>query len=272
MASSVRIYTTGSNMKQATVTNSPNEDTGYPIENIFDDNPNTYWRPDSTASLSNIELIFDLGSDPLLIDTLIVFVRDYEQLTQARSFGPIYASYDGANWEDTIKVMNLKDTTGPLRILTLSASQYSYRYWKGTISGASGNQPELSLVYFARSFSFTASNILPEENTDIALVEVDEFPGGHSIVRAVSKNIEGEFSREFLLRDTTDLELIRDAFEDSVGPLYPIILREGNNQADFHLCRFADTRLPRVQRSLSGGYGITLNFKTIPFMRWDAAY
>ena len=272
MAASIELLTTG-NMYKASVTNSPDEDAEHPVENIFDDNPNTYWTMADWTS--NVSVYVDLGEQPTAIGGLAVYLRNYEQITTPRSLGGLYYSLDGIDYPTYITgSLSLIDTTGPLRLWNFPTSgtafPFNFRYWKFVISGASGNSPEISMIYFYKRFVPSVGSRIPEEDEDIALVAVDEFPGGQIQARATSFRMQRQFSREFLLTDTTDRDRIRDAYEDSYGPLYPLILREGDTQADWHLVNFTDTSLPHVQRSLAGGYSITLNFRTVPVIPWES--
>ena len=93
MPASADLYTLGL-MYKAKVTSATSAATGFPKENIVDYNPDTYWKPTSTA---NQTINIDLGSTQT-IDQFALFIHNYETFGGTNTVLAKYDSNDDGNY------------------------------------------------------------------------------------------------------------------------------------------------------------------------------
>ena len=122
-------------MEKAHVESVTSEATGFDIENAFDFNPDTYWKPTSTAQQT---IDIDLGAVQT-VDQFAVWIHnydtDYESGTQTIALGS--DDNDDGNYSavTTFCQSTFNNTVGqPIYFPCSSPTQRSKRYWRVVIS------------------------------------------------------------------------------------------------------------------------------------------
>lgn len=250
-------------MDKAVITAVTSEATGYPIENAFDFNPDTHWRPSSTA---NQAIDIDLG-EVKSVDAFLVFIRnydtDYESGTQViglysdNNDNGAYSAVSAlggsiASWDNTVGE--------PVWLVQSAGTPVSKRYWRINIA----NMTMISQIagfYLCRIRAIGQGNQWPEEETDQFFNRKASGLSGRKIVQPINSLPFGPFSRKYLVNGTTIKSTIQSAFRESLGDAFPIIHNEGST---YKLVRFANESL--VFRQIDYQlYEIDLGFTPVPY-------
>lgn len=262
MADSVKLYTTG-NMKAAIMASAPDAATGYPVTNILDNNPDTWWK--SSDGTANRDLEIDLGSAKT-VDALIVWVHNYTAMTNARGIELSYSD-DDSTYTFISGSSALVDTAGPIRIRTSGLPTASpHRYWRIRINADAGGQiPEISGVWLCQLFSPSVGNQYPEPDEDVAYNRYEESESGRAFVAGINSQPGVEFTRQFAFYSAADATELRNAWLDCIGRRYPLFLHEDTTQTNAVFCRFMEDRYNRARMGYLE-YRPTVRFKSIPWI------
>lgn len=262
--SNVILYTTGQ-MSSMSITSATSAATGYPKENIIDNNPDTFWKPTSTADNT---LRFDFGSAKT-VEAIILFVQNYTAFIGASVFG-IYRSTDASSW--TQVGSNVAVTNGgasPLRIVTASLG-ISYRYWEIRFSSMEA-VIQLSEVFFCRSRSIGRGYEFPDKQKYQYRNNVFESANGRIFVAGRRRNSFSIMPRKFKLENSTLWDTLKAAFDDSAGRRYPLIFQEGATDASAKLVRFADDELVRNETTYNY-FQPEVEFVELPYIDSEQVY
>lgn len=243
-------YTTKPSRSMA-VTAVTSEATGFPIENALDYNPNTYWKPTSTASQT---IDIDLGSAQL-VDGVNFIIRNYDaDLSGGSAEINIYTDdNDNGAYSAVTSVLNygteaLRDFAGEPVYPTAnlggldSFTSSTKRYWRITITGMTGII-EIACILFCNQHLMTQ---IHEATRNIERIyRTSEYEGGSGIVYSKPENSVGSKSIDFkyLLSGSagmTDLAKLRAVYEYSLGRAYPVIFTDGT---DFYYGKLKDKNL-----------------------------
>lgn len=256
MASSIKLHTTG-NMEAAHAHNSPPEATGHPIELSLDNNLDTYWKSTSTASVS---VQIDLN-EAKSVDCILMFFKNYGDISSGTA--EVKWSDNGSDWTFVSGTSNLTDTATPIRIRTTGLG-LSHRYWQLTIVSPS-HIVELAGLWWGRLFTVSQGNEYPEEDADRFYNNVAQLPGGRLGIAGVNKNSSRLIGRNYLISGSTDFNYIANAFGDSDGRRFPLVLNEGASQSDAFVVRFASDDFNRRQIDYLF-YEVGVQFMQVPFI------
>ena len=230
MSSLLKLYTTGS-MEKAVCLNATSEAAGYPKENVLDNNLDTYWKPTSSGDKW---IDFDLGEDQL-IAMFIVFFKNYKSITD----GGITARWsdNGSDWTYQTPGLDAADITTPLRVHKWTA--ISHRWWSLKIAVTSVII-EVAGIWFGQLFDINQGNEYPEADVDRFYNRIAQLPGGRLGIAGINRNSSRVISRNYLFSGVTEFDKLRNAFLDSAGRRFPLVLNEGSAQSDAFLVRFAN--------------------------------
>jgi len=218
-------------MDDAVVDSATSEATGFNKEHLIDNNPDTYWKPTSTA---NQTLDFDLGAAKI-IDAIIFFVKNYTTLSTA-SADRFWSDNDfgATTFVSGTPTLGSK-TAGPLRISEDNLG-ISHRWWRINIHTQS-EAIQLPGIWFCQKFDI-APNEWPENDIDRFYQKVSQAGGGRTFVIRQNKNSFKEIPRSFVMPGTTFFNALRNAHQDSAGGALPLILQQGTTYDEALLVKF----------------------------------
>lgn len=264
MASSSNLYTMGL-MDKAIVTAVTSEAAGYPIENAFDGNPDTHWRPSSTA---NQTIDIDLGSAQS-VDAFLIFIRNYDTDYDVGTQSIGLASDDNDNGAySAVSYLGgsaalFDNTVGqPVWLAQSAGSVVTKRYWRITI-GNMAAVAQIAGFYLCRTRAIGQGNQWPEEENDQFFSRIASGLSGRKLVQRRNSLPFGPFSRKYLINGSTIKSTIQSAFRESFGPAFPLIHNEGSI---YRLVRFADDALVYNQVDYLL-WEVMLNFLPIPYFK-----
>jgi len=262
MAATVKAITTG-NMAAATVLSVTSEATGYPKENVLDNNPDTYWK--STDGSVNQYFDFDLGSAKT-VDTVVLWVHNYEDLTSSRVVR-LYYSDDEVTYTFESGSPELPDSAGPLRIRTLGTAR-THRYWRIIIDGDASSLaevPEISGVWFGTLWQPTVGSRYPESDAVMAGNGVAISNAGRQFGMAYRSCLQHLYTRSFRVTTDADLAEVQGMFTDSLGRLRPVFLWESSTQTDAHMC-YLQTDEMNITEIGPDIHDTVLQFLSVPYI------
>jgi hypothetical protein len=256
MAAQIKLYTTG-NMEKAKIINSPSYNSGHPADYLLDNNLDTYWEITSGATDT---VNIDLG-EALQVDCFILFVKNYKSL----STGGVdrYWSDNGSTWNFISGGPSLVDTSTPLRI-NINGLGLTHRYWRFSLTGTYGTA-QIAAVWWGRLFTISQGNEYPELESDQFYNLTADLSGGRLAIKGINRNRSRRFERTWLISGTSNLDALRNAFNDSAGRRYPLIINEGSQQSDAAVVRFAEDNLTINQIDYQV-YNPTVSFVEIPYI------
>lgn len=236
MASSHTFYTFGANMSKGKCTAVTSAATGYPKENLFDNNPDTYWKPTSTADQT---LTFDLGSTKS-IGAVFIFCHNWttDHVNSLNATILLEHSDNGSSWTGTsIEVLGTSlGVTNPMANPAFTGLPLSHRYWRVTL-GTMATTIELSGVFFCTTRSVTIGNMLPEDDPEWYANRTTQATGGRVFAQGINRNELFEFVLRFKISGTTNFQALQNAYRDSFGDLWPLIWLP--NGGTYKLVRFS---------------------------------
>lgn len=264
MSSSVSFYTFG-NMAAATITAITSEAAGFPKENLLDFNPDTYWKPASTATQT---IDFDLGSAKT-VDAVCGFLQNY---TLAGGYTATkWYSDNGTNWtQDTGNCTWGNLGAGPLRITSLSAPS-SHRYWRLVLGIAAAQVPIFSGIWFARRYTISVGNQWPENDTERYFNRKVTASGGREFITRINRNKSMIIPRQYLFATSTPFLALQNVFNDSAGDARPLIIQEGDTYDDAFLVSIESADFNQSKNGYQL-YNPSLTFKQLPYIASTETY
>ena len=237
MPASANLFTTGI-LAKAIITSATSEATGFPKENLLDFNPDTFWKPTSTA---NQTIDIDLGAVQT-VDQFAIWIHnydtDYESGTQTIAIG--YSTDDSSDYSGGVTQFVgtlFNNTVGqPIYFPATPSGPISKRYWRFLITNMTAIA-EISQIFLVRKRAITIGNQFPEPDADKFYNNSIALPGGRKFTAGInSKSIKDNVGRTYILEGTvwtsTPLYL---AHQDCKGVRYPLILSENS---DYKLVHF----------------------------------
>jgi len=266
MADSTTLYTTGPMRKAIFHFDPTSEATGFPKENMVDNNLDTVWKATSTSS-QVFEL--DCGST-VSADAIILFIKNYDTISSGTY--AIEGSANGSTYTGIDASIALTDTLGPMRITDFTSGAQSYRYWKVSIVVPS-HVVELAACWIAQKHTLSVGNQIPENDSDRFINRSMQAAGGRQFVKGSSQESIRILPRTYMLVDgttwtSTELYL---AHQDSRGTRHPVIVQEGSVQTDALVCRFMSDELSKKQIDFNT-YNPSVGFIEIPYIRAGESY
>lgn len=263
-------------MANAVVDDITSEATGYPKENLLDANPDTYWKPSSTAAQY---IKFDLQA-AYAIGAICLFVNDYKTLTSNGGVTVrVYAYYADTDLSLTdggwTIISNPAYTTigsmasGPLRIAELTGAP-SHRYWRLYIT-AQNEAVKISGVWFCYKRSIATGNQWPEADKHTYANRSVALNGGRRFVSAINKSPYVSLERTFLFVDSTNFGILQNAFLDSCGSRHPVIFQEGSTYDTARLVYF-DEEVFNDNQTDYQIYNPTVRMSELPYIHDGDTY
>lgn len=251
-------------MSAAIVDSITSEATGFPKEQLLDNNPDTYWKPTGTGQQ---DIVIDLGS-ALQVDAFVAFVKDYTTMTGAYMYR--YRSSDNVNWTNIGGSWAIGDlTAGPLRFNDLG-SPLTYRYWKFEIL-AQSEAIQLAGLWLCRKYTVAVGNEWPEQDREIYHNRIIEGEGGRDFVIGINRGRSMIIPRSYKISGATQFGYLRSAWRDSAGQLRPVIIQEGDTYDDGYLARFAEDEFVKNERAYLY-YEPIVRFNTMPYIDAGQSY
>lgn len=236
MASSHIFYTFGANMAKALITSVTSAATGYPKEYLTAFNPDTYWKPTSTA---NQTLTFDLGSAKS-IGAVLIFCHNWttDHGNSGNATVLLEHSDNGSSWTSTsTEVLGSSlGTSNPMAQFAFVGLPLSHRYWRLTF-GTMATTIELSGVFFCTVRSVSVGNLFPQDEAESYAVRSIDAAGGRTFRQGINRNESFEYVLSFRISGNTNFQALQNAYRDCFGELYPLIwLPSGDS---YKLVRFS---------------------------------
>ena len=265
MASSVKLYTIG-NMINADIDSATSSATGYPKENLIDNNPDTWWKGTST---SDQWLDIDLNSVSLQVDCFFVFVHNYASLVDSKNM-TLWWSDDDSAYTGVAGAVVINNLTGPIPIVKTSNLSLTHRYWRIKCVSIT-TIPEVSMIGFGTTHSITQGNEYPEDDTDVFYNQILKGKDGRNMVTGVNSRSFKTFSRKFTFNGTTNWLALQAAHQDSRGSLLPLVLLEGTAGTDDKLVTFVDDNLKKNETDYHL-YKPVVKFAEMPYVPDGESY
>jgi len=259
---SLDLHTMGPLLK-ASVTAVTSETAGFPIENAFDYNPDTAWRATSTAQQT---IDIDLGQVKQ-VDAIAIWVRNYLGVTFQVGNKYVLESDDnddGAYSSTTLQTTVFPDLTSdfPLQIGE-DSTPVSKRFWRIIYTyGGSGDIPDIGGFFLTQKQTITKSSNLPKNDSKMFFNRIASAGGGREFIRGVNSN-SIDIDPKMYLIEQTDFTALQDAFIDSKGRRFPmIVIQDGE---DDRLMRFGSDNLSQQMIS-EQIYRPAFTLKQLPFI------
>jgi len=238
MPASTKLLTTGL-MDVADLDSVTSEATGYPKENMIDNNPDTFWRA-TTDAYQAIDI--DLNA-AYAVSGAFAFIRNYKSSWTNAAMVLQRSSDDTTYGGDTAIFLNA--ASDPIKIIKLSGT---YRYWRLAFNNITGETiPDVGMIglFVEREIEF--GNEWPEKDSDKFYNKTVKAADGRRYVRRLNKNSTRIIPRTWLINSDVDWEStpLYLAHQDSGGSALPLILQEDSVN---RLVRFTDDELDRNAR------------------------
>lgn len=266
MATSSVIYTTGVMEKAVPTLSTGASSSGFPIQNAFDFNPDTYWMPSTTAAQT---IDIDLGQVQTC-DAWALWIHDYDtdyynvsmelQLQTDDNDNGSYSAvtnryyyYIDNTVGDPIYFPYYAGTPNPF------TTPIAKRYWRLKMLSPH-LKLQLSAFMLLKRRTISVGNQWPEH--DIVRYESQsvQAAGGREFVRNIGRNAVGQFTRTYLMSGTSDFNALQAAYNDCRGNAHPLILSENS---EYTFARFDGDFDPNaIGYQL---YNPTVTFKKIPY-------
>lgn len=268
MAESIKIHTTGI-MEKTSVTAVTSEATNHPIEMAFDFNPDTYWKPSSTA---NQTIDIDMG-EVVTVDLVGIFIHDFNTAYASPVTFAVYTDdNDDGNYTTTTAFSGsvLANTQGePIYFPNSTPTQTSKRYWRIEIQNLT-DTIEISQFLLLRTRDIGQANELPETDSIGFINDTQKAEGGRLFKRRVNRNSTERIPRKFKIHSVSgwESEPLYLAHQDCAGDAFPAVLEE---DGVFKLVYFSDGDLKKNKISYKF-YEPTVVFETLPYSEDGEGY
>lgn len=252
---SLSLYTSGPmlNLAVTTITAAGGaEAVGFPIENAFDHNPDTFWKA-STVDGATIDI--DLGI-AYTVDAMSTWVHNVSEFSFAAGHRIELLSDDNddGNYSAVTELVQLfpgltSVTSSPSNLFNTgtAATPVSKRFWRLLYFGnPTSTVAEFSGIWLHRERAISKSSQLPRNDTIQYFNQVSRAAGGREFFRGVNSTARDMLPRTYLIEET-DWTALRDAFDDSKGRRLPMVYIESGE--DTRLVRFGSDTLSQNEIS-----------------------
>jgi hypothetical protein len=262
MASSIKLYTIGAYMQNAICHYASSEATGFNKEMMQDNNPDTYWKPNTTG---NSTFHFDLGAahSP---DQAVLCIKNNSLLSTPPESVFQYSDND-SDWTHAGD-MTFGGHAHQFRHLDISSAG-SHRYWRLNYNAAN-TEPFISGLWLCKEFDLGQGNEWPENDQYQFFNRISKAGGGRIFSSAISQNHIVARKRTYHFNNNTNFEALRDAFLDSGGRRWPLFINETGG-GDFRMAIFKDDKFNSVGKSYKR-FNPTVEFLEVPIAASGAGY
>lgn len=226
---SLNLYTPGPLIKSS-VTDVTSETTGFPIENAFDNNPDTFWRPTSTIPQT---IDIDLG-EVVEVDALGVWLLFSDGDVDLYSDNDDDGNYSAVTLQATVV------TDGTNIGINDIGSTVSKRYWRIIYTYGGGPFIYFHNLWLLKKSTIAKSSQLPRNDITRYHNQISLAGGGREFVRGINSNSETVLPRTYLI-EQSDFTELKAAFDDVRGRLLPLIIVESGETT--RLVRFTSNDL-----------------------------
>jgi hypothetical protein len=263
MSSLIKLYTLES-MRKAVVVSATSEATGHLKESLNDFNPDTYWKPTTTA---NQYLAIDLVSAKT-VDAAGFWIHNYN-VNYADVGGTskfqINYSDNGTSWTGAGGAAAIVNTVGhPIYFITISES--AHRYWRLVFTDMNASELiEISMVWLFTKYDLGQGNQNPEMDELHYHNRIFSGPGDRVFTMPINENPVQILPRKFIIPNSTNYTALENAFRASYGNRYPVLLQEGTTLATAKLCHIIGGSLNKNMARYSR-WEPEIVFKTLPYI------
>ena len=271
------LYTSG--LSKAVINTAvTSEATGYPIENVLDFNPNTYWKPTSTA---NQTLDFDLGS-ALEVDNIVLILKNYETDFVDAGANLYFESDDNDNgsysavtqansissWQAAIP--QSKNVYFQANILSFTS--VTKRFWRIRFVGMV-EVVEVACIYFCSARTIAQSHEMSRQQ-GVKFNSISQS-GAAGIEYVKVKNTVPIETYNLLYRvsdigSDTDYTSVINAYKDCQGRVYPLVMISADLQIIGNY-RFTSETANVLVRDFKL-YDVTLGLEEVPYPSSGGTY
>lgn len=246
-------------------TGTPDEPAGFPKQNLVDLNPDTYWKPSSATAIRRIHIDLTTAKD---VDAMVALWNNNDNANHGSDTYSVSSSTDDITYTSR-GTGSLGEVTYDNPILIKDISQINARYWRFEFDPVNFTF-NFGEVWACRKFTISQGAEWPENDIERYHNRAVFGPGGRGFVQAVNSNKVEEFSRTYQL-DQTKMNFLRDAFNDSRGSRFPLILQEGSINYYARIVRFAQDELDENQIDYQL-YRPTVRFVGVPYIPSGSSY
>jgi len=205
---------------------------GHEPKYVLDNDPNTYWEPDSFNDRS---LYIDLGT-AIAVDVVALWLHNYnEDYTAGNRRWKVAYSDDDSTYTTISDYLfsNSRDDYVPIIIMTMT-NPITARYWRITFTNFNTVpetiKPEISCVWFLNDYSLPYHHQVPEENVKIYNNFNIESRAGIEFSQLGTRGYQRDIARTYVfIADQWDNLLA--AYNASRGGSLPIIVRANTDDA-----------------------------------------
>jgi hypothetical protein len=254
MPSSLKLYTSEVMESIATIT-AGSTASGTAAWNLVNDDLDTYWAPTGVT----LEIVtFDFGVAKS-VSAFSMFIRNYASITGNVS---IQWSDNNTDWS-TAEYASIAGTAGPIRVYNFT--EVSHRYWRfGVVLTTVA--VEISYVAFGTYYAITKGNELPENEASTFPNNLIDGQDGRQYVNVGARYSYQIIPRTYYFFDSTNYNALRNAWLDSQGNRFWLVLQEGSAYSDALLVRFIDNSFPQGKQNMDI-YKKSVTFREIPYIR-----
>ena len=241
-------------------------ETGHEPKYVLDNDPNTYWKPDSTVDRT---IYFDLGSN-VQVDAFAFWIHNHNAgFGGSKAWKLSYSTDDSTYTTFDSKLFVDSRNAGVPFIAFKFENPVSARYWKFELidfdETPMGPVAEIGGLWLMRDYSLPYDNQYPENiglewgNNKIVSRSGDGYQSrkhtGHT--RSMGK--------QYVFVRTAHSALLRNAYRASYGSLLPIAFKPDYDSVDWLLCRFISQH--KLNETWSEVYQPKIDVKEVGFKR-----
>lgn len=239
MPSSLDLYTTG-NMEYAIATAATSEATGFPKENLLDDNPSTSWKPSSTA---NNTVTFDLGETKAVAGLIIMIRNHTTDFNDGTASILMEGSSDGSSWSSAGgSVISFNEASGQALYFVGLNTLGARRYWRFTLQNMIAII-QISCAWWCQLAQITQGCLRPKNE----VIRYSNRQGNGINVQGINRAAVTALELSYQFPNATNWTQLKNAFNDSYGRRFPLIaVPEGSASfaSTAFLCRFRADEMP----------------------------
>ena len=271
MAASTKFYPTNY-MQAALVTSVTSWATGYPKENLLDNNPDTSWKGTSTADQV---IKIDLGSAKN-VDCILLRLRNYTTDFSAARLKLEHSTDDVTYTTQFTGVALANNTSRPYFKVGQTGGVFgtnnNRRYWQLTISSLPA-VIELSQIILAYSAGYilAVANELPQALSETYYNRHEKGPGGRRFNAAINKHAVQIINRTYRINGTTNYGILLALFDAVQGGLLPCVIIDDADDATTRFV-YIDSDTWQATEEAYQLYRITLNLVEVPYIAAGETY
>ena len=254
MPSSLKLYTSEVMESISSIT-AGSTASGTAAWNLVNDDLDTYWAPTGVT----LEIVtFDFGSAKA-VSAFSMFIRNFAGVS-----GNILIQWSDNNTDwNTSDYATIVGTAGPIRIYNFTEG--THRYWRFVVA-LTTVAVEISYAAFGTYYAITKGNELPENEEDTFPHVVMDRQDGRQDVSPGARYSYQVIPRTYYFFDSTNFNALRNAWLDSQGCRFWLVLQEGSAYSDAKLVRFVDKTFPQGKQNMDI-YRKSVTYREIPYIR-----